>query len=683
MSVPETKYAVQYLRDRGIDPEFAIAEGVDIQTPSTYHHRSVYRARLDFDVWGNKPLPDLVEEVLWYPNRDKIGAIKGFTARIFPELVDREGKSVKSLTTKGESFPFIPKRVWEAAEKTARPLYITEGVPKALSILAAGGLAISVSGVYMAVSNKAELHPAFEAFAFGGRQIYLAFDADHQINQRVRQALIRTAIILLRTGAEVKVICWPTDQGKGIDDFLFYLAKNNGTASPAETLKQLSDKARTIGVFTRPCDVEIVENELARIALSRPRLSQLCKEFGPPLRVAAGKLEDSVLQIKGANKGDGRFAKPPEPWPDKVDGAELAAEVFAAIKAHIVVNEHQIVAITLWLFAGYCIDAFDLFPLLTTLSPTKRCGKTQLMLLLGDLALKPILGGSYSTASLFRIMDKYQPTMLGDEIDKWLPDNKEIQGVINLGYTRKTALIPRCEGENNEIRFFSSWGPKALFGIGTADDQIIDRSIIIHIQRKKRSDDVARLRDTKVDFSVLRQKLFRWAADHSADVADAAPKIPEALDDRAGNNWEPLLAVAGVLGGDWPKKAMLASLALNDTDDQETVTTLLLARLQEIIENSNPSRTRNKAGEEIQYLESGHLVDELNKYKDMPWKDWAKGNGLSQRKLADMLRDFEIKPLRFGHEKESGYNLSDLKAAIERYVSSETPKNAFKGAAES
>jgi putative DNA primase/helicase len=238
-------------------------------------------------------------------------------------------------------------------------------------------------------------------------------------------------------------------------------------------------------------------------------------------------------------------------------------------------------------------------------------------------------------------------------------------------------------GQQGDPRFFNSWGPKALFGIGTADDQIVDRSIIIHIQRKKRSDDVIRLRDTKVDFAVLRQKLFRWATDNLANVADAKPKIPDALDDRAGNNWEPLLAVAGVLGGDWPKRAFTASLALNDTDDQETVATLLLARLQEIIENSNPSRTRNKAGQEIEYLESGYLVDELNEYKDMPWKDWAKGNGLSRRKFADLLRDFEIKPLRFGHKNEYGYNLADLKAAIERYVPLETPKNDFKGVAES
>ena len=43
----------------------------------------------------------------------------------------------------------------------------------------------------------------------------------------------------------------------------------------------------------------------------------------------------------------------------------------------------------------------------------------------------------------------------------------------------------------------------------------------------------------------------------------ARPALPEALNDRAQDNWEPLLGIADLAGGDWPKAARDAALELS------------------------------------------------------------------------------------------------------------------------
>jgi Domain of unknown function (DUF3854) len=50
--------------------------------------------------------------------------------------------------------------------------------------------------------------------------IYLAFGADFETNPSVRQALIRTALLFYKAGAEVKILIWNVRKRKGIDDYL-------------------------------------------------------------------------------------------------------------------------------------------------------------------------------------------------------------------------------------------------------------------------------------------------------------------------------------------------------------------------------------------------------------------------------------------------------------------------------
>ena len=64
-------------------------------------------------------------------------------------------------------------------------------------------------------------------------------------------------------------------------------------------------------------------------------------------------------------------------------------------------------------------------------------------------------------------------------------------------------------------------------------------------------------------FDELCRKQARFSADHSKTIAESNPAIPENLNDREQDNWEPLLAIAEAAGGHWPETARRAAVELS------------------------------------------------------------------------------------------------------------------------
>jgi Domain of unknown function (DUF3854) len=189
---------------------------------------------------------------------------------------------------------------WAVKDKLTKPLLITEGPVKGLAGLQAGAYPIAVSGVWMTAKKSADaidLHPAFREFALTGRLVYLAFDADYETNPRVRQALIRTSLLLYKTGAETKILTWPLTDGKGLDD---YLCKDNGSSDPVMLFGNLCEHASNLVDILRPADLDLVELETFRARLSASKLDQLSRSVAKPLKISATALKSSTnARIKG------------------------------------------------------------------------------------------------------------------------------------------------------------------------------------------------------------------------------------------------------------------------------------------------------------------------------------------------------------------------------------------------
>src|SRR5262249_51366416 len=162
------------------------------------------------------------------------------------------------------------------------------------------------------------------------------------------------------------------------------------------------------------------------------------------------------------------------------------------------------------------MDAGDISPFMALVSPTKRCGKTSVLILLLYLTPRSELASNISPSALFRYVQESHPTLLIDEADSFLRENEEMRGILNSGHTKAAAYVTRNVEVNGEHkpRRFSTWAPKAIATIRTLADTLEDRAVVVQLQRKPPTAHVARLRrrDSE-ELATLRRRAARWASD--------------------------------------------------------------------------------------------------------------------------------------------------------------------------
>jgi hypothetical protein len=285
---------------------------------------------------------------------------------------------------------------------------------------------------------------------------------------------------------------------------------------------------------------------------------------------------------------------------------------------------------------SYAHEAANISPLLLLMSPVKRCGKSTVLLLLQMLVRRPFLALKATAAVIYRVIDARCPTLLLDEADQYMKSDSAIAAVLNGGHNRHTAKVVICDGDNHEPREFSAWGPKAIASIKPLDDTTMDRSIVIPMRRRLKGEQVARFRaDRPAIFAPLRRQCRRWADDNLVVLRDVDPEPPDWLNDRAADNWRTLLAIAVVAGWRDDAEEALAALVPQKADDDEDYGVSALRDVKVVF-------TRRGAT----VLASTFIMRELNDLPESPWADWNRGNGLSQKALANLLRPFGVRPDR-------------------------------------
>ena len=305
-------------------------------------------------------------------------------------------------------------------------------------------------------------------------------------------------------------------------------------------------------------------------------------------------------------------------------------------------------------------------PFLDVTSPEKQCGKTRLLDGLELVVARPWRTIMPSEAVLFRKIDAVAPTLLLDECDAIFDrsngSTEPLRALLNAGNRRGTS-VPRCVGPTQQLVDFTIFCPKALSGIGDLPDTVRDRSIVIRLKRK-RADERARrfrYREALEIAEPIQQELASWAQDAVTDLANARPEIPAALDDRAEEAWEPLLAIALLAGGDWPERAWIAALELSGgkAAADEALGVWLLRDIRDVFVEKGVDR-----------LSSASLAASLSEIETSPWGD-IRGKALDARALARRLKRFEIAPrtVRFHDETTAkGYLLEQFEDAFSRYL---------------
>jgi hypothetical protein len=361
----------------------------------------------------------------------------------------------------------------------------------------------------------------------------------------------------------------------------------------------------------------------------------------------------------------------PEPWPNSIDGAALLTEIVSAVTSHVIMSAAAADAFALWVIHTHAVDAFTITPRLAIMSPEKQCGKTTLLDVLACLVRRPLPTANASVSGIFRTIEIAGPTLLLDEADRFVTNqNDELLGILNSGH-RKGGSVLRTVGDDHEPRMFSTFAPCAFALIGRLPDTLEDRSVIIELRRRTSNEAVTLFRlDRTEHLQVLARKAARWAADNIEKLRTADPNVGE-LFNRVADNWRPLLAIADLAGGDWPKRARQAATAATKRDLENSIGVELLADIQAIFAEKKTDR-----------LPSGDLAEALAKIEGRPWAEWGRtGKPISQNALARLLKKFKtndnfaIAPetIRVGGQTPKGYHVTQFMDAFARYLSTTPP----------
>jgi len=188
-------------------------------------------------------------------------------------------------------------------------------------------------------------------------------------------------------------------------------------------------------------------------------------------------------------------------------------------------------------------------------------------------------------------------------------------------------------------------------------------------KRDRKSYRRLRLARVNDDFAPLCGAACRWASDHLEDLRQADPLMPDELDDRAQDNWRPLIAIAEAAGGDWPARARKAALVLSGADtrvEDEGHTVQLLADIRQVFVDEGTDQ-----------LASATIIERLTALEERPWSEWRHGKPLTPRGLAELLRPFGIRPggVRVGTGTPKGYKLDDFRETFGAYFSDSHPQH--------
>lgn len=362
--------------------------------------------------------------------------------------------------------------------------------------------------------------------------------------------------------------------------------------------------------------------------------------------------------------------------PDDTDAACPLDAVHAHMGRFVAYpSEHTHVAHTLWVAHTHLMEAWEATPRLAFLSPEPASGKTRALEITETVVPNPVEAVNVTAAYLFRKVgdEAARATLLYDEIDTVFgpkaKENEEIRGLLNAGH-RKGATAGRCivRGKAIETVDYPAYCAVALAGLGDLPDTILTRSVVIRMRRRKPGERVEpyRRRLHAKEGYALRDRLVAWARSVKQTITDAWPEMPAGIEDRDADVWEPLLAVADAAGGDWPKRAKAAAVALVAASKESTPSLgiRLLSDIRDVFGNADALSTET-------------ILEKLHALPEAPWAEMRGGKPLNARGLAHRLGNYGVKSktIRIGTSTPRGYSREDLKDAWDRYLSSSPREN--------
>ena len=468
---------------------------------------------------------------------------------------------------------------------------------------------------------------------------------------------------------------------KGVDRMILDGARVRVTQTPA------GHDANSI-LLSEGADVlvELVDNapeaslsldgEIERCANLRPMdyetgRKELARELGVRVTaldnaVNARRREDDLE----ANETAASIGLPEiEPWPTAVDLGKVLERAAEIASEYVFMPRHSMDALILWSAHTHLMSQIGVSPRLAVQSAGPGCGKTVTMEIVSNLVPRPLTVASITTAAVFRVIEAVRPTLLIDEADQLMSRHShELLAVLNSSHRRNSAYVLRNVEQTPgqfEPTVFSTWAPIMFAGIRELPPTLQDRSIVLRLERALPGEVRRHLFDGEcAELQECARKLKRWSLD-LVEIPDI--RLPTELNNRIGDNWKPLFAVAALAGGHWPTRCLTAAKYAYGENDHGAITNLLSDIHAAFGERDN--------------ITSRELIDGLIGQEEGPYSECNRGGPITPYWVAKQLKGVISGPsttIRRGQQTSKGYRREQFKMAWQRYRISETRQTSQK-----
>lgn len=358
-----------------------------------------------------------------------------------------------------------------------------------------------------------------------------------------------------------------------------------------------------------------------------------------------------------------------EIWPEPVTADEVMMEIIGILSRHLIMTPQEQLTVALWIMHSHCVELFRHSPILSFQSPTKRGGKTTAQSTVAALVPRAMPVTHVTGASLFRMIHSDNPTLIVDELDQVIHRNRDLRVVLNASHCRATAYIPRVV-DGSVVRF-RVYGPKVLACIGRLPDTLQDRSIIINLRRKAPEERVEPLPlQPETFYSTTHRKILRLVQDLKTFIAASNPTLPAGLNDRAADNWRPLLQIAEALGPEWLSIAMQTAIKISRMSDIDSLDPAeqLIRDIKGIFDQASGAT----------FLTADELHTRLLDIDAGLWAEFERGQPLTRARLGRMLTPFGIhsRIQRIGPRVVRAYHRADFADTFRRYCPPDPARSA-------
>jgi hypothetical protein len=215
-------------------------------------------------------------------------------------------------------------------------------------------------------------------------------------------------------------------------------------------------------------DLDYAVSELAKLSTLEAELvlESYAKRLGVPVPALRSEVK-KARRFGGAavNAISERPHWKVEPWPDPVSPKEVLAGIKRRIKQHVFMTDEAVLASVMF---AWVHEAAVHSPILLVSSPEPECGKSTLLGLIKYMTPRGETFSDVTAQVLYRMIEKWHPTMLVDEADDAFKSSPQLRGVINSGWTRGTG-VPRCNPDTLEPEFFETFIRDHIFKPGKPD----------------------------------------------------------------------------------------------------------------------------------------------------------------------------------------------------------------------